>query len=400
MTNLYEKKDKDGIVFCEIDLPSWKGSYTIAESSNQYQLCEKINLVGFDTMPPGLYTNKGYGLTGAGFFLLKELRGISNKKIALTLSNKKSAKFSKGRNTFRVTIPHPHLRELNAEVRTIKQSKNEQVRAEVRKFLAHHLPKQFGKYKSAKAGYVPGALSRILTNPDVITQLSKEDRKRVEDFIPNYMAAIETTLRGKNKLQVVYDKLDASKKIQFKRVIKEFKRKLKQTNLSESAWQEFLSEYILIFRSSYGEVLEKESVTLQGKFPDFMLIDPYSYLDIYEIKTPSTSLLRHDKSRNNYYWHSDLAKAISQVENYLHQVQANSHALVNEIRQNKKIEVSIVRPRGYIIAGTRKQLKPKKMEDDFRILNEGLKNVDIIFYDDLLSNLESFANKIGVESKK
>ena len=126
-----------------------------------------------------------------------------------------------------------------------------------------------------------------------------------------------------------------------------------------------------------------------------MLIDPYSYLDIYEIKKPTTTLLRYDKSRNNYYWDAEISKAISQVENYLHQVQRHSDSLINDIRRNKGIEVNIVRPRGYIIAGMRKQLKNDKMLDDFRILNESLKNIDIIFYDDLVNNLEAFVKRVG-----
>lgn len=36
-----------------------------------------------------------------------------------------------------------------------------------------------------------------------------------------------------------------------------------------------------------------------------------------------------------------------------------------------------------------------KMIDDFRILNESLKNIDILFYDDLVENLETFVKRIG-----
>jgi hypothetical protein len=90
-----------------------------------------------------------------------------------------------------------------------------------------------------------------------------------------------------------------------------------------------------------------------------------------------------------------MAKAISQTENYLHQVQRSSDALTNDIRRNKGLDVNIVRPKGYIIAGTRDQLKKGKMLDDFRILSGALKNIDIILYDDLLSNLESFIRRIG-----
>ena len=216
----------------------------------------------------------------------------------------------------------------------------------------------------------------------------------MEDFIPDYLSNIPGTLRAKKKLQVVFDSLDAGKKVYFEKIIKEFKKKLKGRSQNEAIWQKFLSDYILILRNSYGEVLEKESVSLEGKFPDFMLIDPYSYLDIYEIKKPTTNLLKHDRSRNNYYWDTEISKAISQVENYIHQVQRHSDSLINDIRRNKGIEVNIVRPRGYIIAGLRKQLKNSKMLDDLRILNESLKNIDIIFYDDLLNNLEAFVRRV------
>jgi hypothetical protein len=83
------------------------------------------------------------------------------------------------------------------------------------------------------------------------------------------------------------------------------------------------------------------------------------------------------------------------VENYLHQVQRHSDALINDIRRNKGIEISIVRPKGYIVAGLRSELSTAKMKDDFRILSEALKNIDIVLYDDLLNNLESFVKKIG-----
>ena len=76
---------------------------------------------------------------------------------------------------------------------------------------------------------------------------------------------------------------------------------------------------------------------LQGKYPDFMLLDPYGYLDIYEIKKPSTNLMKLDKSRNNYYWDVEMTKALSQTENYLYQVQRSSDTLIKDIRRNKGI---------------------------------------------------------------
>jgi hypothetical protein len=53
-----------------------------------------------------------------------------------------------------------------------------------------------------------------------------------------------------------------------------------------------------------------------------------------------------------------------------------------------------VRPRGYIVAGKRSDITSDRMRNDFRILNESLKNIDVILYDDLVSNLETFLSKL------
>ena len=44
--------------------------------------------------------------------------------------------------------------------------------------------------------------------------------------------------------------------------------------------------------------------------------------------------------------------------------------------------------------GTRKQLKGELMEDNFRLLNNSLKNIEVILYDELLSNLKNFLKRI------
>lgn len=53
-----------------------------------------------------------------------------------------------------------------------------------------------------------------------------------------------------------------------------------------------------------------------------------------------------------------------------------------------------MRPRGYIIAGRRGQITSATMENHFRILNESLKNVDVILYDDLLDGLKTFVERV------
>lgn len=394
MSSILEKKSSTGEVFFRINRNTKRGHYVIFDRFSQHKYCEKIFLEGFDHLPSGFYTKDGIGLTASGSYIFQELFYKYKKKVHLTLVAKGPAKLDGRGKTIKVRLPHPSLTDVNAEVRTTKRIKNEEIKAEVRQFLAVNFAKQFKEYKGATPRYAGGTLAEALDQKDLVARLSDDDRLRLEEFIPEYLSSIKGTLKAKNKLKVIFDSLDAGKKVYFEKIIKEFKQKLSRAVQSEIVWQKFLSNYILVLRNTYGEVLEKESVSLQGKFPDFILIDPYSYLDIYEIKKPNTVLMSYDKSRSNYFWSTEMSKAISQVENYIHQVQRSGDILINDIRKNKGLDVSIVRPRGYIIAGTRKQLTSPKMLDDFRILVESLKNVDVILYDDLISNLEAFVSKI------
>jgi class 3 adenylate cyclase len=380
--------------FLRINPRTKKGEYRVIDSSNQSKRCKRIALVGFDRLPSGFYKNDGYGLTGGGNLLVQELYDRLGKEVSLTVTAAgKSALDVRGRKT-KLTLLHADLQALNATARTVKRKRNEETRAAVLAFLGRHF-QQFREHRDAQPQYVPGTLSETLRSSGVTSLLNTDDRAELEKFIPDYLSNVPGTLRANNKLRIIFDSMDAGKKVHLEKVLKEFRRKLARQVQNEALWQQFLSEHILIFRNTYGEVLEKRSVSLEGKFPDFMLIDPYSYLDIYEIKKPHTALLSYDNSRNNYYWSTDLSKAISQVENYAHQVNRHCDTLINDIRRSKGLEVSIVRPRAYIIAGMRGQLTTTKMKDDFRILNESLKNIDVILYDDLLENLEAFVKRIG-----
>jgi len=393
MPNLIERLNEEGEVIWRINTKTKNGYYKVNPDSSQYKYCERITLKGFTSLPSGLW-KEGYGMTAAGSFLLQEIFEKYGKKIDITLVASGSSKLdARGKKT-KVILPIKKLAKANQAVRATKRKRNEEIRANVKNFLSSEFT-QFKEYKGIKPSYAAGTLAELLEQPDIIKKLGAEDIDKLHEFIPDYLSKIPGTLRAKKKLAVVYESLDAGRKVYLEKIVEEFRKKLNAGGTSESTWQKFLSEYILVLRNSYGEVLEKESVSLSGKYPDFMLIDPYSYLDIFEIKKPATNILKYDNSRNNYYWDTELSKAISQVENYLYQVQRNSSALVEDIKKHKGLDISIVRPRGYIVAGVRTQLTKTKMADDFRILNDSLKNIDVIFYDDLLNNLETFVKRIS-----
>lgn len=393
MASTIEHKDEEGHLIYKIDKKTKKGKYHPIRADKQKEfLIDPVILDGYDKLPSGFYKD-GFGLTRPGDLVLREIsKRQGNKKIKLTVVNKPTSKLNLRGKTIQLTLSGVALADFGATVRGIKSRRNAEMVAEAQNFLGT----QFAQYKSlrgSKVGYVPGSLADIFKIDKVAANISNDDRQALESFIPEYLKSIPGTLKAKKKLKVIFDTLDAGKKIYLGKILKEFRSKLQKQAANENVWQRFLSEYILLLQHNYGEVLEKKSVSLQGKFPDFMLVDPYGYLDIYEIKKPATNLMRLDPSRNNYYWDTELSKAIAQVENYMYQIQRNADTLMTDIRKSHGIDVNVVRPRGFIVVGLRSQLISSKMKDDFRILCSSLKNVDIILYDDLLASLEAFADR-------
>jgi hypothetical protein len=125
------------------------------------------------------------------------------------------------------------------------------------------------------------------------------------------------------------------------------------------------------------------------KFPDFALVIHDNYLDILEIKKPDTTILKEDRGRGNYHWDTEISRAIIQVENYLEHI-ANQAAQVRSfVKDTYDLELKVVRPSGFILAGNSAEFLTQKQRVDFRLLSHGLKNVTVITYDELPIRLEN-----------
>jgi hypothetical protein len=105
---------------------------------------------------------------------------------------------------------------------------------------------------------------------------------------------------------------------------------------------------------------------------------------------PPTPLLSVDKSHNSYYWTSDIAKAIAQVETYIESVASQKANIIVQIEKITGLRLKIMKPPGIIIAGSTGEFAGVPVKADyFRMLNEGLKNVEVMPYDDLSRRLRN-----------
>lgn len=238
--------------------------------------------------------------------------------------------------------------------------------------------------------YVPGTLSRLLGN-QIISRLSTNDREAINKFLPDYAAS--ESLHTVNIL-----KAEAQIKT-LKELAADLEQSLNATK-TEGWWQTYIQKNILIIQQGYIAAIEKLNTVVGGtKFPDFCLVTHDNYLDILEIKKPDTAILKFDKSRGNYFWDPELAKAVIQVENYIESIQHNADAIRNFILDNYKIHLKVLRPRGIILAGDTRKFTATKQADDFRLLSLSTKNIQFVTYDELLSRLQNYIKILEDHSK-
>ncbi len=239
------------------------------------------------------------------------------------------------------------------------------------------------------SAYVPGSIAKLLS-PDILPKLSSEDKEAVNQILPEFLKA-----EAMSSIAIKAVEIDS-----LKRLAAEFKAELNNQH-PESWWQNYVQARILLMQQGYIRPVEKMNVAIGNtKYPDFALVTHDNYLDILEIKKPDTTILKEDKSRGNYHWDTEISRAIIQVENYLEHIANQAAEVRSFVKDNYALELKVVRPRGFILAGNSAEFSTQKQRDDFRLLSHGLKNVTVITYDELLVRLENHIRVLEKYSSK
>lgn len=357
----------------------------------------KIEFVGFTERPTKLSL---YG-TGGGFnkmqskkiggdFFLNYLSERYKREINLNIyENNISPSIKVLKQTISLHIFYNDfldiLKDLGDE---IKNNKN----LVIQKRLAKHFTNEF---KIIDEGQTTNTrLTEINLN-----NLNNIDHEAIGDFIKRYISLNADNNKILEKLQT--DLVIQGRKKTLDEVIKRFEKHLKNKAFDEKKWQIFLHTEVFYFISNYIESIREANVNFgkmdEGeKKPDFVWIDIYGFLDVFEIKTPHTDILakRIDKSHKNYFFSSHAAKAISQIEKYILFLEKNVEKFEKYLSNQTKIPFSVLKPKAFLIIGSSKELEtnPTKKRD-FRLLRRLFKNIEFITFDELLDNLKSLSNK-------
>ncbi len=258
--------------------------------------------------------------------------------------------------------------------------------------VSRNFSRTFPDHFTGKTGkaYVPGTISGIL-DESIVSHLSGDDKEALTRFLPSFLASESAS---------TVTQLNATAQIETLRGLAEDLENEMARSHAESWWQDYIKGNILLMQQGYIKALSKLNVAIgDTKFPDFCLITHDNYLDILEIKKPNTEMLKLDASRGNFYWDSEMARAISQVENYIDLVASKAADVRSYLLDTEKIDIKAVRPRGIILAGDARAFEEQKQRDDFRLLSQGIKSLTVVTYDELLARVKNYITVLEEHGK-
>jgi len=173
----------------------------------------------------------------------------------------------------------------------------------------------------------------------------------------------------------------------------------------EALWQEYFRKYLLFLIFSYKRIFPKIELTDiddDKKYPDFIGINHYNGLDIIEIKTHLANVLNWDKSHKNFYFSAEISKAITQTKNYMDSIIRERFRNTTDktsITQSTE-EENLYHPRAIIIISSFDRLtnykkEPKKLQRDFTKLRNGLHDIEILTFDEILDIADEYIKNIS-----
>ena len=396
-----EFKNKQCIVHFPFNTKSGKKKY------------DGVKEIVFENEPPipaGFLktSSTGYGFTRELSPLLWPLQKAYPKLERIVVSDTKATQVNGGKE---IVLNTSFVKAARSRIVSVQ----ERHRGEVADLANNILAPKFSKFTKRKSDYGKGQLREFVTGHSLKTNLlSDDDIRSIIDIVALIPASHELVKTG--ELLSTKESFD---RVLIEDIIAKYNkllslksdRKNKDDKGLEDRWQDFFSDNILFFDFGYVERFEKERISGDKtlNIPDFILLNTFGYLDVFEIKTHLTQLLSYDKGRKNFFWASEAAKAISQAENYIDSLVSQEDTVIKNIRDEYDIHnVDAIRPQVYVIAGTREAIAgektgeykgkvKKKLWNDFRRLNHSLKNIEFVLYDELLEVFENMLNRLATD---
>jgi hypothetical protein len=234
--------------------------------------------------------------------------------------------------------------------------------------LVSFLQENYEPFKSGERNYV--ALSKA-TSPKEASRLralfANPDRRELIELLVDHDVIPQDLVLG----------------LQHRRRVKAVQQltEMLARDLPEHNWQGWFKANDWVLGSEYVRVLDERPID-SNNIADYLVEAYDGFLDIVEIKRPGGALRFWATSldHGNYVPHTDLVKAITQVSNYLFEVEREA----NSVKFMKRMGgVSTIKPRSVLIFGRSDDWNDRQHEA-CRILNATFHNLTILTYDHVL----------------
>ncbi len=172
-----------------------------------------------------------------------------------------------------------------------------------------------------------------------------------------------------------------------KKTLSEYKKKI-DAGTGERELHTFLKENFWIFGMHYTATSSQAKIGFRHR-GDFLLQRDDGYFDIVEIKSPKDDVFtRYEKLSPT------LKDAISQMMIYLHKCDILYSTHITELKRD------ILKPKGIIVVGMKSKESTETkdditmtVEENLRVHNSFLNNIQIITFDQLYDNVKHTINK-------
>lgn len=346
---------------------------------------DKFIIRGFTNVPDE-FNKTGY-IKGIGYYLSKKLEEINVKVFYLDRNKKSSVRNYNGK--IHLTLNYTDFKRLKSFFNYVDQSSKAEKNNFIDKFFNDLFPQKFNFADDSFKIQAKKIINYL--EPGIIKYFEPDDTRKLMDFIEVYLKDKYVSKNSKNGL-ISETKIRVDN-VAIKNIIDEFESNLTK-NMSEAEWGNFIKKYLFLLDSRYVRSIPQLNLSLGGTRPvDFGLIDFKGHLDILEIKKPETRILSAQTDRGNYYWSSDATKAIVQAEKYLQRANQKSAQLTVDTKREKDFDLKVISPKAILLMGHNRQLSNDKQKEDFQVLRNSFKNIEIVTYDEMLIRLKYLETK-------
>lgn len=219
-------------------------------------------------------------------------------------------------------------------------------------------------------GAVASALVKLLSSSDIVSHISDAD------------LSAELVVNMRRAMRIA----------DMRRAVEDLENSLNQGEVAESVYQRWCSSHSWAFGNAYVMQDDVRDISAGDSLDILLPLVISGYRDIVELKRPDMDVLLWDKAHRNYYFGSEVSKAIGQCHRYLD--------ILHDTARKGLLdhpEVVAYHPRAIVVIGRSADWETDRLTA-LHGLNHRLNGVMVMTYDQLLAQGKRLIETLEAEA--